>query len=117
MKLNHTNLKLKHRESRWRLPEPTNLRIHRGLSWLQAAEATDDIDTRFILLWVSFNSIYARDFDVHETFGEKGRLNRYLGQLVKLDQSDLLFHVVWKNYSDKFCRFSMRVYGYIMSFY
>ena len=39
-----------------------NLRIHRGLSWLKkAAELDDDLDMRFISLWVSFNAIYAQD--------------------------------------------------------
>jgi hypothetical protein len=99
--LSYTNLKLKHRTVRDDLPETTSLRIHRGLSWLKAAEAADDLDSRFILLWIAFNSIYARDFDARDTFGEKGLLNQFLGRLVRLDQKDLLFSVVWKNYADK----------------
>jgi len=101
MVLNYKILKSRHKEIRGALPEPTSLRIHRGLSWLRAAESSDDSDTQFIHLWIAFNSIYAQDFDARETFGEKGLLNRFLGRLVRLDQEDRLFNVVWENYSDK----------------
>lgn len=101
MGLSYENLKSRHREMRNQLPECTSLRIHRGLSWLQAGETADDPDTRFIHLWIAFNAIYARDFEARDTFGEKGLLNRFLGKLVRLDHDDLLFALVWENYADK----------------
>ncbi len=101
MESTHRNLKLRHRELRSQLAESTSLRIHRSLSWLKAAAQAADADTRFIHLWIAFNAIYARDFEARDTFGEKGLLNRFLGQLVRLDQDDLLFDLVWENYAGK----------------
>lgn len=101
MELSYIDLKQRHRALRGQLPESTRLRIHRGLSWFKAAEAADDLDICFILLWIAFNAIYARDFEARDTFGEKGLLNQFLGRLVRLDQKDLLFEVVWENYADK----------------
>jgi hypothetical protein len=101
MKLDYRGLKEKHRELRGSLSDSTGLRIHRGLSWLQVAELTDDLDTRFLLLWISFNSIYAQEFSEENTFGEKGLLNRFIGRLVRLDKDDLIHSIVWENYSNK----------------
>jgi hypothetical protein len=101
MKLDYRRLKEKHRELRGSLSDTTGLRIHRGLSWLQVAELTDDLDTRFLLLWISFNSIYAQEFSEENTFGEKGLLNRFIGRLVRLDKDDLIHSIVWENYSNK----------------
>lgn len=38
------------------------IRVHRSLSWMKRAAVLpeDDLDLRFMLLWVAFNSIYAR---------------------------------------------------------
>lgn len=56
------NLKAKHREIREGLPENLSLRIHRALSWLNCAEQHgDDLDTKFISLWISFNATYAHE--------------------------------------------------------
>ena len=35
--------------------------MHRALSWLEKAEQSDDLDSRFIFLWISFNAAYAKD--------------------------------------------------------
>ena len=101
MRKDYQGLKEKHRELRESLSDSTGLRIHRGLSWLQVAELTDDLDTRFLLLWISFNSIYAQEFNEQNTFGEKGLLNRFIGRLVRLDKDDLIHSIVWENYSNK----------------
>ncbi|MDF7806099.1 HEPN domain-containing protein [Pontiellaceae bacterium B12219] len=101
MVLNYKTLKSRHREIRDGQPEAIRLRIHRALSWLKAAEQSDQADTRFIFLWITFNSIYAQEFNAHETFGEKGLLNRFLGQLVKLDAENLIHKIAWDNYSGK----------------
>ena len=44
------------------MPDTVRLRVHRALSWLEQAEQTTDLDTRFIFLWIAFNAIYAKDF-------------------------------------------------------
>ncbi len=56
-------LKAKHRQVRETYPENLNLRIHRTLSWLKAAEYVDDPDQRFIFLWIAFNAAYATEVD------------------------------------------------------
>ena len=36
------------------------IRIHRSLSWLKRSEVEiEDMDAKFIFLWISFNSIYS----------------------------------------------------------
>jgi hypothetical protein len=46
-------LKHRHRQVRDGYPGNLNLRIHRALSWLKAEESSDDIDGKFIFLWVA----------------------------------------------------------------
>ena len=41
-----------------------NLRLHRSISWLTKAEqASDDLDIEFITLWISFNAVYAKEWE------------------------------------------------------
>lgn len=57
-------LKDKQRELREGFPLPLTLRVHRALSWLRRADAErEDLDVRFILLWIGFNAAYAGDLD------------------------------------------------------
>ena len=35
-----------------------SIRVWRGLSWLERAEAAGDVEGRFISLWIAFNAIY-----------------------------------------------------------
>jgi hypothetical protein len=101
MERNYQELKEQFKTLRDTFPDPTGLRIHRGLGWLHAAEETEDPDTRFLLLWIAFNAIYAQDFSEQNTFGEKGLLKKFIGQLVRLDRDDLIYRIIWDNYSDK----------------
>lgn len=101
MGFSYKTLKNRHKEIRDGQPEATRLRIHRALSWLKAAEQSEQVDAKFIFLWITFNSIYAQEFDARETFGEKGLLNRFLGQLVRLDSENLIHKIAWDNYSGK----------------
>ena len=60
--LDAASLKSKQRSLRDGFPSVLSLRVHRAISWLTRAEAEkDDDDLRFILLWIGFNSAYARD--------------------------------------------------------
>ena len=62
MDLSHENLKTRQRETRDKFPEALSLRVHRALSWLDRAEKeTEDIDAKFIFLWVAFNAAYANE--------------------------------------------------------
>lgn len=54
-------LKARHRKEREGYPADLSLRIHRSLSWLDAAEQSTDLDTRYIMLWIAFNAAYAEE--------------------------------------------------------
>jgi len=88
MKLKYQHLKALLHQKRELFSDATQLRIHRGLSWLHAAETTPDLDTQFILLWVAFNSIYAKERDEQNITGERKLLEQFLGRLIRLDQKD-----------------------------
>jgi hypothetical protein len=100
--MNFEALKARHRQVRDRQPEAIAIRIHRALSWMEAAGRQEQDDVRFLLLWIAFNSVYAQEFDPNVSFGEKGRFKQFLGRLVQLDRDDSLFDLVWKNYAEKF---------------
>ncbi len=52
-------LKEKQRRLRDGFSTPLTLRVHRALSWLRRAQAeANDLDVRFILLWIGFNAAY-----------------------------------------------------------
>mgnify|MGYP003610388203 FL=1 len=46
--------------------------MHRALSWLEKAEQSDDLDSRFIFLWISFNAAYAKDLGSSLRSADKG---------------------------------------------
>ena len=84
----HKALKARHREIRDAQPEPLRIRIHRALSWLQRAEAEadDDPDLQFILLWVSLNAAYAREFGLDEK--ERDRAHAFMREIAALDAQE-----------------------------
>src|SRR5690606_23004038 len=48
-------LKQRHRQERDAQHSNLRLRVHRALSWLDRAEQAEDLDGRFIFLWIAFN--------------------------------------------------------------
>lgn len=48
--------KQRHRQERDAQHSNLRLRVHRALSWLDRAEQADDLDGRFIFLWIAFNA-------------------------------------------------------------
>ena len=51
--------------------ENDNIRLHRAISWLKCAEEhSDNIDVKFITLWVSFNACYADNTNNDISLGE-----------------------------------------------
>jgi hypothetical protein len=57
MKLDYQTLKARQRKLRDTLPENVNLRAHRALSWLKAADEVEQPDAKFIFLWIAFNAV------------------------------------------------------------
>jgi len=100
-------LKQKQRELRDGFPLPLTLRVHRALSWLRRAEdECDDLDVRFILLWIGFNAAYAGDLDraldVENRAGnERQRFDQFFAMLVGMDSDNRIYGVIWERFSQE----------------
>lgn len=74
-----------------------NLRIHRGLSWLKKAiQLGDDLDLKFIALWISFNSIYARDSDLIQ---DKQTFREFVYKICQADDEHKIYNIIWEKFS------------------
>jgi hypothetical protein len=92
-------LKGKQREIRDGFPPPLALRVHRAISWLGRAEQeADDLDVRFILLWIGFNSAYAADLS-SDVAGERAAFRSFFEGLVALDKEHRIYNAVWTRFS------------------
>ena len=59
--------------------ENDNIRLHRAISWLKCAEEhSDNIDLKFITLWISFNACYADNDNHNISLTEKTRFKEFL---------------------------------------
>ena len=92
-------LKDRHRCEREHHSEGLALRIHRALSWLNRSEQADDDDGKFIFLWIAFNSAYSQSIDADEHTREYIAFGKFLEKLISLDEKEILFNLVWKEYS------------------
>ncbi len=105
--LHPERLKEKQRGIRDTFPLPLTLRVHRALSWLRRAEhETDDLDVRFILLWIGFNAAYAGDLDRaldgEGTPGnERQRFDQFFAALVEMDRGSRIYDVIWERFSQE----------------
>jgi len=94
----YTRLKEKQRSTRAAFSEALALRTHRALSWLGRAEQeSSDVDARFVLLWISFNSAYACKIDASSS-SERGAFNLYFQTLVDLDKRRRIYDAVWSRF-------------------
>lgn len=72
--------------------EAFNLRLHRGMSWFKKAMLLDeDLDLKFISLWISFNAIYAREGAVLQP--QQG-VKQFLTALSQLDHEHKVEYVL-----------------------
>ena len=101
MENRYEELKALHRKLRNELPSEINLRVHRALSWLQAAEQSTDEDSRFLHLWISFNAAYAREFDAEDSAPEKSEFHRFLSRVSELDTENRIHDLAWDQYAAK----------------
>jgi hypothetical protein len=96
--LNGAILKSKQRSLREGFPPALSLRVHRSISWLTRAEVeNDDADLRFLLLWIGFNSAYAREIGA-ETGGERGLFGEFFDRLVEFDQTHRIYNSIWERF-------------------
>lgn len=84
--------------------EEMTIRLHRAIRWLGRAEAEkDDIDVKFILLWISFNALYSKDLAALDN-SFKGESHDFFKKIVELDKENQLQNLIWNTFSK-----SMRV--------
>jgi hypothetical protein len=97
--LEHSALKQRHRMVRDGHPTSLTLRIHRALSWLNRAEQADDVDGKFIFLWIAFNAAYAQELDDSDRTSDKATFTAFLQKLCDLDTSKRIDDLIWKEFS------------------
>jgi hypothetical protein len=96
--LTYAALKARQREIRDGFPENLALRVHRSLSWLGRAEQeADDLDVKFILLWVAFNAAYASEIDT-KLVSEREAFIGFFDVMMALDGGQQIYSTVWKRY-------------------
>ncbi|MGQ0619801.1 MAG: hypothetical protein ACT4QA_07750 [Panacagrimonas sp.] len=88
--------KLKDREASY--DQDTRIRIHRAVSWLRRAEAeAEDLDARFIFLWIAFNAAYAQAFGFEQT--ERELLRQFLARLLSVDSEQRLHRLIFEKFT------------------
>ena len=97
--LEHAALKQRHRLVRDGHPASLTLRIHRALSWLHRAEQADDVDGKFIFLWIAFNAAYAQELDDSDRTSDKAAFTAFLQKLCNLDSNKRIDELIWKEFS------------------
>ena len=81
------------------LPETLTIRLHRAISWLKSAEKQEDnLDLKFISLWIAFNATYAVDLNGMSSKPEKAKLRDFTSSLVQFDRTRL-YNLFWEKYS------------------
>ncbi len=92
-------LKHKQREIRDGFSESLGLRVHRALSWLKRSEqCDDDLDSKFIFLWIAFNAAYSQDTDIIR-LTETQSFQLFVQKLCELDQQKQIHHLLWTEFS------------------
>ncbi len=71
-----------------------SVRIWRGLSWLERAEAAADVEGRFISLWIAFNAIYGHLED-GVAAPDHASWQTFLAGVVAADGRDQLGRILW----------------------
>lgn len=97
--LQHSVLKQRHRQVRDGHPASLTLRVHRALSWLNRAEQAEDVDGKFIFLWIAFNAAYAQELDDNDRTSDKATFKAFLQKLCDLDASKRIDELIWKEFS------------------
>ncbi len=90
-----------YKETRNSCDESFRIRIHRALSWMKKAEVLpkEDIDLKFISLWIAFNCSYGKELSQEGYFGEKVGYRDFLSVISDLDEEKLLDKILWDRFS------------------
>lgn len=97
-KMQLADLEQQYLDQRANYSEPFRLRIHRAMSWLKKAEKVDDLDSKFITLWIAFNAAYAREIEGYNV-SEGALYNEFLSRIYRLDKGNRIYDIIWQKYS------------------
>ena len=76
------------------------IRIHRSLSWLKRSETeTNDIDAKFIFLWISFNANYSGLEGFSEKSYAQNIFNKFFEVLIENDKDRYIYDYIWKKFN------------------
>lgn len=98
VRLDADRLKARQRNERDTYGEALSLRIHRAISWLARAEQCEDLDGRFVFLWISFNAAYSNDLS-SISMAESEQFGGFIKKLVELDAQQKLYDITWQKYT------------------
>jgi len=94
-----TSIQLSRKLKSLAIPQTLIIRLHRAISWLKSAEKQEEnLDLKFISLWVSFNACYAVDINGLNSKSEKAKLREFTSSLVQFDQNRL-YNLFWEKFS------------------
>jgi hypothetical protein len=97
--MNSTRLKKKLKDQSIR-NEDFRIRIHRSISWLSCAEKLpNELDLKYLALWISFNSCYAIDLTEKNQKSEKEKFRKFISTLVKNDHETRISNLLWNKFS------------------
>lgn len=93
------SLKQRHRQERDSQHPNLRLRMHRALSWLDRTEQADDLDGRFIFLWIAFNAAYASEIDDRQRLSEPETFKAFLEKFCLLVEKKRIDALIWQEFS------------------
>lgn len=76
------------------------LRIHRALSWLKSANELENLDHKFITMWIAFNAAYANE--ISSITGDRNTFFDFLEKICGLDKKEKIHSLIWDSYSHPF---------------
>lgn len=91
------SLQIQYKTERDQYSDELRLRVHRALSWLAQAEMEkENLDNKFINLWIAFNAAYARDY---HTSGDRTGVKNYLADICRLDHQNEIYTLLWQTFA------------------
>lgn len=93
------NLKQRLRQQRDLFNQRHSTRLHRALSWLQAAQQQEgDSDMQFISAWISFSACSVAG-DEGGSLAEQLPFRNFIQQLIERDHNQKIYQCLWHQYS------------------
>jgi len=93
-------LKSLHRVLRDGFGDGLNLRVHRALSWIKAAEVqARGSDEQLILYWIALNAAYAEYRADEVGIKDRQALTELLQKVVSLDQEGAIYSSIWTTFA------------------